>query len=298
LKKIGIRYENDLGHPRFWPDLSPTEKTKLTSSLVTYSTSVKPDISITKLLKTQYLLVPFEQYPDIYDASDFSTMLNANGRLNHPSIGVACCLSRSNDIINRAIETSKQYVKKIDDGISWLLEGNKIDSYKGTLNAFYGDKYISELLVGVVCTILVNRERIDITKPIIGYADSDMDHYKISGRCTEDLVIKGVNLSRDIRKVCKNMELGNVGGGNPQAAGATIPKELIKSFLVQLAQKIKSISVEETPSKKGKKTKKKSKIQSSKKATKKSIHKEVEIKRKAEQELKKKKNQGLDSFFG
>jgi RecJ-like exonuclease len=78
LNKIGVKYEDGFGHPRFLPDLSTSEKTKLTSALVQKFVSENTDNtkSIGNLLTTHYLLAQFKEYPEIYDAKDFSTMIN------------------------------------------------------------------------------------------------------------------------------------------------------------------------------------------------------------------------------
>ncbi|MBN2155682.1 MAG: DHH family phosphoesterase [Candidatus Lokiarchaeota archaeon] len=241
LKKVGLKYENDLGHPRFLPDLSSTEKTKLVSALTQkiYTENKDKDVPISKLIRTHYLLTQFKSYPEIHDATDFSTMLNATGRLEIPSIGIACCVNRSNNVIIKGIESSKEYTQKLEDGVSWLINGHKMTSYKGII-AFDGEDQIPELMVGVVCTILVDNSKIDKSKPIIGYAQSDGDTYKFSARCNEDLIQKGVNLSQAIRSVSANLGLKDMGGGHPPAAGAFIPKSMIRPFLTQLDEHIRA----------------------------------------------------------
>lgn len=291
LKKIGIKYEDDFGHPRFLPDLSSAEKTKLTSELVKkfIAENTNTALSISNLLITHYLLPQFEQYPEIYDAKDFSSMIDACGRSYLQSIGIACCITQSNEIILKGMEIAKQYSQKLQDAINWVMDGNKITYFKA-INAFDGEEMISELIIGVVSTILLDSSRIDKNKPIIGYAPSGKENYKVSARCSQELVEKGVDLSQAIRNTCTSLDLKSKGGGHPLAAGAFIPKELIRQFLSILDQQIQiqlGEGFDNIASAIPKKTKKKTK---EKDTTPPSID---------DEKLKspRKKSKGLDTFF-
>ena len=306
LKKIGVKEEDGFGHPRFLPDLSTSEKTTLTSELVKKFLSENTDNSktISDLLITHYLLPQFKEYPEIYDAKDFSTMMNACGRMNLPSIGIACCVNRSNELILKGIETSKKYSNKLREGIEWLIKGKKFTHLKA-IEAFDGENVVSELIVGVICTILIdsseydNSSEVDTSKPIIGYAHSDEKNYKISARCSEEVIKKGVDLSQAIRSTCTILGIKAKGGGHPPAAGAFIPKNLIRQFLSQLDQHVRiqmGEKIEAKPSTQ-KKTSKKPVGKPEKKPTnKKSIQKPA-----VEKQSKpptKKKSKGLDQFWG
>lgn len=309
LEKIGIKYVDEFGHPRFPSDLSTIEKTKLISSLVEKLVAGNPENAkyMSSLLTNRYLLPQFKQYPEIYHANDFSTMINACGRLNVPSIGIACCVTRSNDIILKGIEQRKIYSKQLQDGIKWLVNGKKF-SRLHAIEAFDGEDRISELTVGVICTILIDNPEYDDSpafnnkKVIVGYAYSDQNNYKISARCTEDLIIKGVDLSQAIRKTSTDLGLKVKGGGHPPAAGAFIPKELIQKFLleldqqvsIQLGDEIASKPLKKTNEKTGQKTVKKT----IKKATKKSVIKNLDDIQESEEKNSGKKSKGLDQFWG
>lgn len=160
---------------------------------------------------------------------------------------------------------------------------------------------VSELIVGVVCTILIDSSEydksteVDTSKPIIGYALSDEKEYKISARCSEELIKKGVDLSLAIRSTCTILGLKAKGGGHPPAAGAYIPKKQIRQFLTQLDSQIRIQLGEDielkpiAPKKNSKKTTKHSEnIPEKKESTKKPSAKPPRIK----------KSKGLDNFFG
>ncbi|MHA1452134.1 MAG: DHH family phosphoesterase [Promethearchaeota archaeon] len=231
-------------------------------------------------------------------------MINACGRLNIPSIGIACCVIRSDEIIKKGLEASKKYSENLQDGVKWLIEKKKFTHFKA-IEAFDGEDRISEYLVGVVCTILIDSSEfdksteVDTSKPIIGYAHSGVKEYKISGRCSEDVIKKGVDLSQAIRSTCTILGLKAKGGGHPPAAGAFIPKNLMRQFLSQLDQQIRlqlgekiedKPTTPEIPKKKTIKQPEKSPVK--KKSTQKpAIGKKTKT-------LTKKKSKGLDNFWG
>ena len=74
--------------------------------------------------------------------------------------------------------------------------------------------------------------------PLIGFAEKDNGEIKVSARTTEDLVEKGVNLSKALKKAANVFE--GVGGGHSIAAGATIPKGKEEEFLDLLEEEIKN----------------------------------------------------------
>ncbi len=305
LKKIGIKHEDGFGHPRFLPDLSASEKRTLTSELVKKFLSVHTDStkSISDLLITHYLLPQFKEY-GCYDAKDFSKMLNACGRLNIPSIGIACCVIRSDKIIKKGLEASKKYSKNLQDGVKWLIDKKKFTHYKA-IEAFDGEDTISEYLVGVVCTILIDSSEfaksteVDTSKPIIGYANSDGNEYKVSARCSEAVINQGVDLSQAIRSSCTILGLKAKGGGHPPAAGAYIPKSQMRQFLFQLDQQIRmqlGEKIDDIPSAPKDSQNDAEKHSEKPLEEKKSIQKPSRDKK--TKSSPKKKSKGLDNFWG
>jgi RecJ-like exonuclease len=308
LKKIGVKHEDGFGHPRFLPDLSILEKKTLTSELVKkfLNENKNPSLSMGNLLITNYLLPQFKDYPEIYDAKDFSTMINACGRMNLPSIGIACCVHRTNEMILRGIETSKKYSEKLQEGITWLIEGNKFTHLKA-IEAFDGEDKITETIVGVICTILIdsseyeNSLAVDTSKPIIGYSHSDSNNFKVSARCTDRALQNGVDLSQAIRITCANLGIKSKGGGHPPAAGAYIPKNSIRQFLSELDHQVQIQLGEEKEDTKTKSKKASEKTSNKKNSKKSTIPKKTTPKSPLESKAKqvsKNKSKGLDQFWG
>ena len=86
--------------------------------------------------------------------------------------------------------------------------------------------------------MLLNSEDTDSTLPIIGFAYKDEKEVKASARATQQLVDKGLNLSKAMNSAAKKLD--GVGGGHNIAAGATIPKGKEEEFLDLLEKEIKS----------------------------------------------------------
>ena len=69
-------------------------------------------------------------------------------------------------------------------------------------------------------------------------AESENGDIKVSARSTQELVEKGLDLSRALRKSAEKLK--GVGGGHKIAAGATIPKGKEEEFLESLEKEIKN----------------------------------------------------------
>jgi len=239
LDSIGISHKNDFGEERTLADLSLPEKTKLINNLVRKILE-SPESNITQIneiIAKTYLIEDFKEYKEIYDGKDLSKMINACGRLEKHSIIISALVTNNPKYIDECIKIMHFYSDQLKNSINWL-ENNKKLIELNNLYYFYGENVISENIIGVVCSNLIFDSSINSLKPIIGYADADENNYKISARCSSELIRKGVNLSEAIRNVSAILKLELKGGGHAPASGAKIPKNLIKSFIDLLDKEI------------------------------------------------------------
>ncbi len=105
---------------------------------------------------------------------------------------------------------------------------------KDYIQYFLGEDVIPESIIGTVSSMLIfdNSSEIDKNKPVFGCAIRlEEGVYKISGRATEKIVNKGINLSEAIREACKRSGLDVLAGGHPPAAGTIIPVKELDNFL-------------------------------------------------------------------
>lgn len=236
LKTLGILMENSNGNIKTLNELNNDEKQKISSAIIEYS-SIKLDIEpsriIEKLIINRYLLKNEEVGSELYDAGEFSNLLNACGRLNSGSLGIAIAMGDRKKSYQQSREILLNYKKALLNSLTWLQDNNKIQQ-KEYIQYFFAEDVIPETMVGTIASMLVfeNSERFDKSKPIFGLARvEDENNYKVSARAHEIIVNKGVNLSQAIRDASSQSNLEVLGGGHPPAAGTKIPLDKVDIFL-------------------------------------------------------------------
>ncbi|MFW9826604.1 MAG: DHHA1 domain-containing protein [Candidatus Thorarchaeota archaeon] len=236
LKTLGILMENPDGSIRTLNELTKDEKQKISSAIIEYA-SLKLDIDpqkiIEKLIINRYLLKNEKIGSVLYDTTEFSNLLNACGRLNNSSLGIAIAMGDRKEAYNKSLDTLLNYKKILVKSFNWLFDNEKIQQ-KEYIQYFFGEDIIPETIIGTIASILVfeNSDKFDQSKPIFGLAKrEDEEVYKVSGRAHEKIVNKGVNLSQAIREACENLNLKVLGGGHPPAAGTKIPIDKAEIFL-------------------------------------------------------------------
>ena len=244
LQTLGILMENSEGNIRTLNDMNKDEKQKISSAIIEYSTlklDIEPMEVIQKLIVNKYLLKNEIAYSDLYDSSEFSNLLNACGRTNNGSIGIAIAMGDRKNAYQQAQDTLVNYKKLLFKSLIWIKEEKKIQE-KDYIQYFFGEDVISENIIGTISSMLIfdNSGIINKSKPIFGYAKRiDEDVYKISARAHEKIVNQGVNLSEAIRKALDLTDLDALGGGHPPAAGTKVPVDKIDEFLENCNKVIK-----------------------------------------------------------
>jgi len=236
LKTLGILMEKSNTNIKTLNELSNDEKQKISSAIIEYG-SIKLDIEpsriIEKLIINRYLLKNEEVGSELYDAAEFSNLLNACGRLNSGSLGIAIAMGDRKNSYKKSHEILLNYKKTLLKCLTWLQDNNKIQQ-KEYIQYFFAEDVIPETMVGTISSMLVfeNEERFDKSKPIFGLAKiRDENTYKVSARAHETIVNKGINLSQAIREACDQSKLDVLGGGHPPAAGTKIPIDKVDIFL-------------------------------------------------------------------
>ncbi|MFX1389460.1 MAG: DHH family phosphoesterase [Promethearchaeota archaeon] len=236
LKSLGILMENPDGSIKTLSELNKDEKQKISSAIIEFA-SVKLDIEpqkiIEKLIINRYLLTNEVVGSVLYDTIEFSNLLNACGRLNNSSLGIAIAMGDRKNAYQKSLETQLNYKKILMKSLNWLFDNQKI-LQKENIQYFFGEDIIPETIVGTIASILVfeNNDKFDHSKPIFGLAERKNEKvYKVSGRAHESIVKQGVNLSQTIREACEKSNLDVLGGGHPPAAGTKIPIDKVEVFL-------------------------------------------------------------------
>ena len=236
LQTLGILLENSDGTIKSLSELNQEDKQKISSAIVEYSSvklGINPNIITKKLIINRYLLRNEVKGSELYDASEFSNLLNACGRNDYASLGIAIAMGDRKRSYQKSQEILKDYKKSLSISLSWIHENNKIQQ-KEYIQYFFGEDMIPENIIGTVSSMLIfgRNKGVDKSKPIFGLAKrKDEDVFKVSGRAHEKIVDKGINLSKAIREACELSGLDVLGGGHPPAAGTKIPIDKVDIFL-------------------------------------------------------------------
>ncbi len=243
LKTLGILMEDSEGNVRTLNSINKDEKQKISSAIIEYATiklNIEPSKIIQKLIVNRYVLIN-ESDSELHDAEEFSNLLNACGRTDNGSLGVAIAMGDRKNAFQQAKESLTNYKKSLLTALSWINKEDKIQQKKH-IQYFFGEDVIPENIIGTISSMLILGESsiVDKNKPIFGCALRKNENvYKISGRAHEKIVSKGVNLSEAIREALILSNLEALGGGHPPAAGTKVPFDKIDIYLEHLDKVIK-----------------------------------------------------------
>ena len=218
LEDLGIENMEN-GRPRYYADLKMEEKTRIISAiaeLFSNSGRIAPE-----LVGEVYDLPKRPVGSMLYDAHEFSTVLNACGRHGKPELGIAVCLGDSGAYLEAASFISL-HRRMIRDGV---LFGKQNVADLGPFLFLDGREAIDEGIIGIVCGMLLQGAR----KPIMGISSGENRTIKVSCRTGKKT---GINLASAISATVA--KTGGAGGGHAVAAGANIPEGALNEFMREL----------------------------------------------------------------
>lgn len=224
VESAGIRVREN-GDFRSLSDLSEEEEKRLTHRMI------EQGLPVQKLLNDIYIL------PNGYEIDEFSTIINACGRLGEPKKGVKILLEGDEDLIDRI---SSKYGRKVSESLRYV-ENNKEDSkivYEKNIGVIDGKSSIEEEFIGTVTTIAMSNGMFE-TPVVMGVADAEKEKVKVSSRAKKEAVEDGLNLGEIVGELCE--ECDGEGGGHNIAAGAKIPSENKADFIKKLDEKVARI---------------------------------------------------------
>lgn len=221
VKSQGVEIRKN-GDFRTLSDLSEEEEKKLINGLIKTGRPVQP------LLNDIYTL------DNGYEIGEFSTVINACGRLGRAKDGVKILVEQDLDL---AETVSRAYGRKISKSLSFVEDnrGNEEYIYEDEIGVIDAESHIEDDFIGTVATISMSNGFFD-SDVVMGVAHAEKDKAKVSSRAKKELVEKGLNLGEIIGEICE--ELDGEGGGHNVAAGAKIPRENKDEFIDMLEEKI------------------------------------------------------------
>jgi len=235
LKKIDISLK-DGDNWRRWIDLTRAERQKIISNIAKILLKKGFGYNITrKLIGEVYILSNEEEGTELRDVKEFATLLNSTARYGQYEVGLKVCLGDRDKYLKKARNLLRGHRANLVEGLQFAREEGIYK--KDFLQFFHAKNGIRDTIVGIIANMLLNSEDTDNSLPIIGFAYKDKNDVKASGRATQQLVDKGLNLSKAMKKSAEKLD--GVGGGHNIAAGATIPKGKEEEFLDLLEKEIK-----------------------------------------------------------
>ena len=221
VKSAGIDVREG-GEFRTLADLEPEEEQSLIHKMITQGFPVQ------QLLNDIYTL------ENGYEIDEFSTIINACGRLGEPRKGVKILLENDLEL---AEKMSTRYGRRISSALRYVEDNRENDEvvYEEGIGVIDGGSKISEDFIGTVTTISMSNGF--FSSPVVmGVAEAEKDKLKVSSRASKEVVEAGLNLGDVIGEICE--ELDGEGGGHNIAAGAKIPEENKQEFIEELDDRI------------------------------------------------------------
>ena len=210
-------------------DLSEDEKKKLCSALADYLLSKGLHCEVANLIGHVYILNREEPWTPLRDAREFAVLLNATGRMDKPSLGVAVCMGDRGSALEAANKVLEEYRRTINKYLGWVMEKPERMKEFENIYVVYGENFIEDKIVGAISSIL-STSLPNPEKPLIAYANVEQeDLAKFSARTVDIVTNKGVNLGEVMQVAAE--KCGGNGGGHNIAAGAQVPMEKIDAFI-------------------------------------------------------------------
>ena len=234
LRELGIELKEGDSW-RTWSGLTPDEKNRIIAELRDYLlTSRRRQEVVDRLVGDVYLLVKEAKGTPLRDSKEYATLLNACGRHGKADVGLRICMGDRGDALSEGESLLRDHRSALSKALAWA-RGSGIIRLKNIQFFDAGDE-IEDTIVGTVAGMLLGSEGADRTAPMVAFAESaeysDVSKLKASGRGTQELVSKGMDLSQAMKRAAEFV--GGVGGGHNIAAGATIPAERRDDFLSKL----------------------------------------------------------------
>ncbi len=218
-------------------DLSEEEKKRLCSALADYLLSKGLHYKISNLIGHVYILNREEPWTPLRDAREFSVLLNATGRMDKTSLGVAVCMGDRGLALEEANKVLREYRRTIGKYLGWVMERPERMEELENIYVVNGEDFLKDKIVGAISSIL-SMSLPNPEKPLIMYANvKEEEIAKFSARTIDTVTNKGVNLGKAMQFAAEKC-LGK-GGGHNVAAGAQVPIENTNTFIKLVNELVK-----------------------------------------------------------
>lgn len=234
LNAAGLKLKED-GRWRVLAELNEDEKGKVLEAVAKFvaSTSRSSDI-IEDLVGYIYTLLKEDRRSMLRDAREFSTMLNACGRIKKAGVGVGICLGDRNSMLKEGESIIGEYRGILRNYISTIFSERWRLVDDGKTVMVNGDGLVAEDMLGAVSSLLSGSPSLYGKLLFIRTKTKD-GAYKFSSRKCLRCESK-VNLGLLMRE-CAARFNGN-GGGHDAAAGARVKVESVEKFVACIKENV------------------------------------------------------------
>ncbi|MBU1205055.1 MAG: DHH family phosphoesterase [Nanoarchaeota archaeon] len=175
-----------------------------------------------------YILRDEEKESPLRDAKEFSTLLNACGRLNKASLGIGACLN-DEKIKKKAITNLSKYKREIVKTMKWYEENKDSEDIikKHGMIIINAKDNVRATMIGTLASIISSSNGFDKTTFVMSMARL------LNGKTKISLRISDRNADVDLFKIISNIaeKVNGEAGGHLRAAGAVIPTDMEKEFI-------------------------------------------------------------------
>lgn len=229
IKNAGIKMSKN-GRWRVLSEISQDEKNIILNAIAEYvvNSSKNKEVNIIdNLIGYTYTLINEDQRSLLRDAREFSTMLNACGRIRKAGVGIGICMGDRNDLLNEGEKIVTKYRTTLRNYISSIFveKWRMIDNGKSVF--INGEGLLAEDMLGAISSLLSGSPTLGGRLVFVRTLTND-GFYKFSSRKSLGSTSKS-DLGL-IMRYCSE-SVGGSGGGHSSAAGCRIPSARLEEFL-------------------------------------------------------------------
>jgi single-stranded-DNA-specific exonuclease len=235
LKNAGIKLKDNGGRWRVLAEFSQEEKSAIVEAVAKFvgsSDKRLSEILLDDLIGYVYTLAREDKRSLLRDAREFSTMLNACGRIGRAGAGIALCMGDRNTALSTGEEIMSTYKMTLRNNISTIFSEKWRLADDGKTTFVNGDGILEEAMLGAVSSLLSRSPSFWGRVLFVRTLTKD-GTYKFSSR--KCLHCKSqANLGVIMRQCSK--ALNGAGGGHSAAAGCSIPSSALEDFIAGIKE--------------------------------------------------------------
>ena len=235
LKNAGIKLKDNGGRWRVLAEFSQEEKSAIVEAVAKFvgsSDKRLSEILLDDLIGYVYTLAREDKRSLLRDAREFSTMLNACGRIGRAGVGIALCMGDRNTALSTGEEIMSTYKMTLRNNISTIFSEKWRLADDGKITFINGDGILEEAMLGAVSSLLSRSPSFRGRVLFVRTLTKD-GTYKFSSRKCLDCKSQA-NLGMIMRQCSK--ALSGVGGGHSAAAGCSIPSSALEDFIAGIKE--------------------------------------------------------------